>query len=158
MKTRIALMTALAAALLVTLVCFAQNTDLMTTGGIENGRFWNAMSEDSKVAWLVGYRSGILEAALASSSFSNPSANESTLATEVVKLQNRIMGVSFPSGLTFSEVAKSVDQFYDSPENLRVDLRDALGVVLMKTKGVSQSQIDDQISRIRKSAAEVGQP
>ena len=159
MKIRIAGIGALSAALLVTLVCFAQDTtDRMMTGGIQNGRFWNAISQESKLAWLFGYRSGILQAALVSYQNSNPGADGAAGARETLKLQNQIIGISFPADLTYDEIAKSLDQFYDSPENLQVDLRDALEIVVLKTRGVAQSQIDEMISRFRKSAAEKGQP
>jgi len=148
----------LAATLFVTLVCFAQSTDLMLTGGTENGRFWRAQSLEGKVSWLFGYHSGLLEAALVSATYNNPDAASPTLAADGTKLQAQITRISIPSGLTYTEIAKALDRVYDTPENLPIDVPDALRIVLMKATGVSPSKIEEQTSQYRKSAAQERQP
>jgi hypothetical protein len=114
------------------------------------GRFWHIMHDEGKVAWLMGYHDGLLEAALAASVFANPN----TTVEEGIKLQARITQVNFPSGMTYPEIAKALDQFYDTPENLRIDLRDGLQIVLLRSAGMPPSTIEDTIAKYRKQATQ----
>ena len=97
----------------------------MTYGSI-NGRYWNVMSSDAKLAYLLGCSEALIEEA----------------KSEFVKKYK-------PGELSTGEVRTAMDRFYAEPENALIPVIDALKIVAMKANGEIQQNIDFQISVYR---------
>jgi len=59
-----------------------------------------------------------------------------------------------PGRYSVGEVVKSLDQFYDSPENTLIPVVFALRVCVMKFNGASPALVDAVVSGMRKALAE----
>lgn len=106
-----------------------QSLTQMQTYGAFNGRAWRRMDDISQAMFMRGMFEG--------------------LAREVpAKLPNYSSSL-----LTEVEFRRAIDRFYEHPENLLIPVIDSARVVSMTTAGIPQSQIDDQLSGMRRVAA-----
>jgi hypothetical protein len=120
-----------------------QSTPPLGTFGLENGRLWALMTNNEKSAWVSGYENGF--------SFVLASVAVSAEATNADNL--KMLARNFPN-LTVVEVVSAINHFYvDTPENAAVPVAGAMRVVALKSRGASQSEIDDLVASLRKNAA-----
>jgi len=118
------------------------------TGGFCNGRFWNVLDEQTKLAWVEAYSNGVTYAVLTTAVTergADPSRDQAAVAAKIQSI--------FPS-LTWGEVRKALDRFCDSPENGPIPVPEAVRVLSMKVAGVPQAEIDKRIAHARKVAIE----
>jgi len=55
----------------------------------------------------------------------------------------------FPSTMTFGEIIKGLDRFYEEPENLILPVIDGLELFTLKANGVTQEAIDTKAAAFR---------
>jgi len=116
------------------------------TGGFCNGRFWNALDDQTKLAWVEAYSNGVTYALLTtaiSARGADPSRDQEAVTARIQSI--------FPS-LTWGEVRKALDRFYDSPENGPIPMPEAVRVLSMKVAGVPQAEIDRRVAHMRQRA------
>ena len=131
-------------ALLFAVVCFGQAADdPMFTDSFANGRFWKAMNDGQKLAYLVAYKDGLVEGFIASGE------------RDVKDLKSNVDAL-LPRNLTHRETLQAVTRFYDTPENAPIPIRDALEIVVLKADGVAQVVIDEVIADDRRKATNAG--
>ena len=110
------------------------------TGGLLNGRFWNAQTKTMKESFVLGYATGSYDAALLV--FERAGRDGTPLLKEL-----------FPGGMNPSEVAQAVDKFYATPENIRVVVNAAIKIVAMRVAGADDAKIQKATADARASAA-----
>lgn len=105
-----------------------------------DGRYWKAMSDGGRIAYLTGYADGASEGAIESATESDPKrlSNMDAQSKHV-----------FPSNLTFGEIEESLNTFYQVPENRALPISIAIRVVAMKFFPVTQEQIDRFVEKMR---------
>ena len=114
------------------------------TGGFCNGRFWNVLDEQTKIAWIEAYSNGVTYALL-----STTIARSATPADSAA-VSARIESI-FPR-LTWGEVRKALDHFYDAPENGPIPVPEAIRVLSMRVAGIPQVEIDKRVTYMRQVA------
>jgi len=102
------------------------------SAGLYNGRWWKFLEGPYKILWLDTYANGVIY------------ATGVTGDADKVKLL-------LPFGLTFAEASKALDAFYDVPENGAIPIASALQIVTMKSFGIDQAVIDQQINGFRRA-------
>lgn len=122
--------------LMMALPCVAQEAAApVKTLGLVNGRFWLALSHhDGRAGYLIGFHEAI------TSAFG-------------VTLDPHASSMFFSSNMTFAEIEKAVDRFYESPEYLPIPIMAALRIVSMKASGAPQAEIDAELDINRKLSA-----
>ena len=126
--------------LLLSWPCAGQQPTLsMTSGGITNCRFWNAMTIPEKMGWLLGYHDGLFTALGLGGGGG-------------VKNGKDMYEGAFPQGLTNIEIALALDRFCGIPENAPLSLLTANTAVAMKARGVPQPKIDEFVSGVLSKA------
>ena len=117
-----------------------QNSSLTTQTAI-NGRFWHRMLPAEKLGWVTGYEEGLFVMSL-----EGTDAEAKSSCTE--KMAD---GLRFnPWRLTPDEISKSIDIFYETPENGPIPVPAAVAYISLKSSGASQSELNDFITKIRK--------
>lgn len=117
-------------------ILLAQNTDTLTTGTLDNGRFWAQMDSSGKLNWVHGYLDGLKVGAETIGAVPDK---------DFVVQADRLT----PSQLLFSEIIAGVDHFYsDTPENGPIPISNALHVVSAKARGIDPSEIEKKHNRI----------
>jgi hypothetical protein len=104
------------------------------TAGMSYGRLWLSLDSDARIAYLTAIKDILI----------------------ATKPQDE--AEYLPGRYTVAEIAKGVDQFYDSPENTFIPVVFGLRVCVMKFDGASQAVIDAVLSGMRKQLAEAAQP
>ena len=100
------------------------------TTGMANGRLWNSLTPGEKKAYLIGYWD---DWALHASTRTNP-APDGGIEEEY-----------YPRSLGFEEIAKSLDAFYQVPENLNIQVRYALRILTLKVAGMSDARVQSEV-------------
>lgn len=117
--------------MLVILVFLAMNglsqTPPQLSGGMLNGRGWNAYQKAQKASYLMGIHDALGTVKDAPS-----------------------LSHSFPTNLSVGESILAVDRFYEEPENLSIMVMGALRVVALKINGGSQVEVDAETVRLKK--------
>lgn len=114
------------------------------TENMPNGRFWSKLSYEQKECYLIGYKNGIMTAAV----FANGAEPEDKL------LASAILGLQPTRKLSLVEIVQGIDHFYqDTPENAPVVVGAAIGYVGLKAGGAKQSELDDFAASVRKKSA-----
>jgi hypothetical protein len=110
---------------------YAQSTvGIVRTGEMSNGRLWASMSPDIKTMYLTGIK-------------------DILIATKPPEESQYL-----PGRYSVGEIAKSIDHFYDSPENTLIPVVFALRVCVMKFNGASPALIDAVVTGMRRALAE----
>jgi hypothetical protein len=104
------------------------------TAGMSNGRLWLSLDSNAKIVYLTGIK-------------------DILIATKPLDEAEYL-----PGRYSVAEIAKGVDQFYDSPENKLIPIVFGLRVCVMRFNGASQALIDAVLSGMRKQLAEAAQP
>lgn len=104
------------------------------TAGMSNGRLWLSLDSDARIVYLTAIK-------------------DILIATKPPDEAEYL-----PGRYTVAEIAKGVEQFYDSPENTLIPVVFGLRVCVMKFNGASQALIDAVLSGMRKQLAEAAQP
>jgi hypothetical protein len=141
--------------LLASLPCFGQQTTL----GQRNGRFWNSLAGDSKVVYLVALQEGFsLGHSLGRSNvlirvFPGPETKTIDQRIKIMHDGDRDVVEDvrhyFPSTVTFGEIAKGLDHFYEEPENLILPLIDGLELFAQKVNGAAPEAITTTVAARR---------
>jgi hypothetical protein len=109
----------------------AQSTvGIVRTGEMSNGRLWASMSPDIKTMYLTGIK-------------------DILIATKPPEESQYL-----PGRYSVAEITKSIDHFYESPENALIPVVFALRVCVMKFNGASPALIDAVVTSMRKAIAE----
>jgi hypothetical protein len=112
------------------LAAFSVAGQSTNTAGMANGRLWNSLASGEKKAYLIGYWD---DWALHASERTNP-APDGGIEEEY-----------YPRSLGFEEVAKSLDAFYQVPENLNIQIRYALRILTLKVAHVSDARVQGEV-------------
>jgi hypothetical protein len=104
------------------------STDPGFTAGMFNGRMWAGTPQESKAFYLLGVR-------------------EALLATGSNEL-NKYSSEKF----TRAEIARSMDVFYQTPENARIPLTSALEICMMKFNGATLQELEIETLGSRRAA------
>lgn len=110
------------------------------TGGLWNGRFWNAQTPALKGYFLIGYAAGAYDAAL-------------LIYERAGQDGTPILKELFPSGMTSEEVAIALDRFYATPENLPVVINAAIKIVAQRAAGADEATVQRAIANARRAAS-----
>jgi len=132
--------------------CLADElAEQIKTLGQVNGRYWQSLSFDSKVTFLIAFDEGYKLAAPRGITWNLQKivGDEKAAAVdkeikEMFKLESYL-----PEGMSYGEIAKGVDRIYESPENLVIPVKDVLTLVTRKVHGASQADIDQSAARLR---------
>jgi hypothetical protein len=109
----------------------AQSTvGIVRTGEMSNGRLWASMSPDIKTMYLTGIK-------------------DILIATKPPEESQYL-----PGRYSVAEITKSIDHFYESPENALIPVVFALRVCVMTFNGASPALIDAVVTSMRKAIAE----
>ena len=92
-----------------------------------NGRFWNGMKPDLRLAFIIGYMDSF----------------------HAVADDNANQWVPQGNGIAVADVAKGLDKFFAEPENLRFSVVDAIRIFAMKVAGKPQSEIEARMKEMR---------
>jgi hypothetical protein len=111
----------------------AQDQDNSRTWGSANGRYWTVLDFGPKMAYIQGF----VDAASAAQSLDS--------AANTMKM--------FPWGLNNSEIIKSLDRFYGTPENARIPIGMAFFMCRERLDGVAEAVVEKHILGLR---ADVG--
>lgn len=113
---------------------FGQASDMEATDGLYNGRWWLARTDFSvRFAYIQGVVQGIVMA----------------------RPESKMYELLIPSKMSFAEIIRAIDGFYQEPLNGRISIMGALQVTKYKFEGESASVIEMAITRWRKSSAGV---
>lgn len=118
-------------ALTVSCCAYGQDVNAIRTGGLFNGRFWNAASVEGRLGYLMGFNDAL-----------GARGSDGSAAR-------------YLPTLNFAEQQTAVTRFYQEPENLAIPILGALEVITLKVKGGDQSAIDALLARHRKTSNEV---
>ncbi|HEX4137021.1 MAG TPA: hypothetical protein VHY84_20590 [Bryobacteraceae bacterium] len=97
-------------------------SDVMTYGKI-NGRAWRSMPDAAKITYVVGALEGAM------------SASPAEYAAKYMLGE-----------LKTGEVRDAIDRFFAEPENILINVIEALHIVAMRVMGASQQSIDTEVS------------
>lgn len=116
----------------------AQNSDPEVTSGAihaRNGRYWNRLSIQQKLAYLIGFQ----EAAefIALTTVTGP-------YEQFKEVHDRYLGQS-----TFGEIIDSLDAFYAEPANRPLAIIGAMAWYQNKVNGCPAAQLQEQLEKMR---------
>jgi hypothetical protein len=121
----------------VSLPCVGQTSqsgwDQWHTGNQANGRFWNDMA-------TIENASGSTEKSTYLMGFAD--------ALTLPEAKN-----VFPYGLRTEEIVKALDRFFDTPENLRITIANALVVCHERLAGMAEPDLQKLILKMRALSA-----
>jgi len=143
---------------LIVAVCAPQTwSELNTTLGKANGRYWQSLSTTSKLDFLVGFGEGYSAAAPSGIPWDlRQMVGEAKVAAATKALEaSRSLKWYFPEKLSYGEVVKGVDRFYEDPENIRLPITDALEIFTRKVNGATQAELDRVTAYRRQSVRDV---
>jgi hypothetical protein len=104
----------------------------MHTGGLVNGRYWNRLDNAQfKAIYVIGFSDGVNQAG-------KPDDKK----------------LWFPWGMSNAEIVKSLDRFYDTPENLRIAVTNALIVCSARLRGMSEEDVQKMVLLMRQGSVD----
>lgn len=104
----------------------------LLTWGVANGRYWNQLLPVQKVHYVQGFMDGVAMAQSIDSAVNAPK--------------------SIPYGLTNGEIIKSLDRFFDTPENVQIPISLALFICRQRLDGVAEAEVQKHILGLRAGA------
>lgn len=117
------------------------------TGDWPNGRFWQEMTSASRLYFIMGFHEAVGDAVYAG-------------IEEGVKIDfkraDKEVNFFFPH-LSFGEVVKGVDRFYDDPENAPIPIFNAFRLFTYKAKGGTPREYESSLAEARQQAARFAQ-
>jgi hypothetical protein len=123
--------------LLVVAPVFGQASDVWETHGLYNGRWW---LENTDYLARSAYIRGVVQAVI--------------LARPESKLYETVI----PGKMTFAEMIRAIDGFYQEPVNGRISIMGALQVIKYKFEGEPAAVIEMALAQWRKTSADVEPP
>jgi hypothetical protein len=133
-------------AILLSAVCAqAQMPETWRTMGYSNGRYWATMNEDKKLAFVVGYVEAV-------------KFTTAITMDDNVKIERQFEILTGPENLTYAEIIKAIDQFYESPLNGPISIGGAFMVMSMQARGKDQVEIQKFISESRRGSTATPEP
>jgi hypothetical protein len=108
----------------------AQTPENEFTGGVANGRTWQALPSEFRTGFLVGFREGIIAS-------ENDEANR----------------VYISDSATIGQVKKGIDLFYSDPANLAIGIKDASRIFLVRLGGADAATVEALTVKARRMAA-----
>jgi hypothetical protein len=116
----------------------AENKGPSYTGGLSNGRSWQALDKMAKISYVIGYREGVTATSRV--------ATEATLGTTVRQ-------VLAGSSLNNREMADALDRFYQNPLNRPLAISDAVYIVVRQATGGDPKEISKTIRQLRRETS-----
>lgn len=113
------------------------------TDGNWNGRFWKALDQGQKIAFVQGYMDGTEQALMYSSRRQGGFPLYKELASWLMPQ------------LTFEEIASALDRIYEIPENRIIGIRSVIVPICSRSKGFRESEVQKQIEDLRTRAAKI---
>lgn len=113
-----------------------------TTRGWANGRYWQGLSDDSKIQHLYGVEAGLN---LFAEELSYRATTEAQLE-QIEKLRDELM----VGGFRFSDVAQQVDRFYQDSANILIPVDYAYLYSVKKMRGENPDQLQEYLASLRK--------
>jgi hypothetical protein len=102
----------------------------LNTNDMANGRFWNDLAANQKSIYITGLADGLSHA--------------QGLHHGEADVWN-----SYPLGLANGEIAKALDRFYDTPENVQIPVAWALAICRQRLHGEAESEVQNHILSFR---------
>jgi len=102
------------------------------TGVQSNGNYWNALGVAEKAGYLAGYADAL---------------------NEVCIREKITVAARFPFGLRLGDIAKALDRFYDTPENVRIPIAGALLIFNARLVGWAEDTVQQVIVQLRVEAS-----
>jgi len=119
----------------------AQDSSTATweTGGVLNGRYWEALSYPAKLAYLYGFRQGVLVGVA-------QLGGGKTFSPKMAEVINSFQA----AGFTYDDHVKELDRLYADRENIRIPIGQALQYCAIKLRGRStKAQLEQLLIRLR---------
>jgi hypothetical protein len=120
-----------------------------STMGLLNGDFWKMLPDLGKLLYVAGYTDGLTGGCMG-----DPKKLVHTQG-ELDKITKCTAGW-IPKSISLPEIKSRLDMFYAPPENLNIELIDALRIIGMQANGTAQSEIDQQMDAARKGVKRAG--
>jgi hypothetical protein len=110
--------------------------------GRQNGRYWQSLRREMRIAYIVGYFDG------ASTSIIRSQSDPAAISLAAV---NKAVGKLLPV-MSPMEIVSEVDRFYREPLNRRILISDAIRVVALEDRGADRAIVHGEIRRLRRIA------
>jgi hypothetical protein len=127
--------------LLVTTVLIGQSQDKDLTGGSPNGRFWNSLTFDGRLAYVMG----VLDSATAIKVQS-----QGACISQSSRIVEKMFGKSRRA--SYGELVAGITLFYKTAANRPIPVLPSLYYVTMKIEGATKEDLDSFELLLRKSA------
>ena len=125
-------------------ITWAQDiSTLMKTGLSMNGRFWDQLSFDGKMGYVIGAVESIGEVPLHAQKDCG-CVLDATIAT-----MKALYGET--GAALYSETVQAVDAFYKEPANRRIPVIDVMKYVAKKMNGATKQELEDYEAALRRS-------
>jgi hypothetical protein len=124
--------------------------DDITNGG-RNGRGWQSLPREMRLAWVDGYLSGANEGVVGFTIY-GPAVRDTSGKPDFLWAFQQVPQVVrhlFPYGMNFGEVVSAVDRFYEEPLNRRIRVSTVLEILALEAGGADAATVDGVIRRAR---------
>jgi len=126
-------------------ISYAQDlSTTMKTGLAFNGRFWDQLSLDGKIGYVIGVVEGIGEVPY-------HAKNECVCALGAVNETMKALYGEKADAL-YIETAQAIDVFFKEPANRRIAVIDAMKYVAKKMSGATKRELEEYEEVLRKSS------
>jgi hypothetical protein len=123
-------------------------SSIYETNGSPNGRVWTELPEIAKLAYVRGFDSGASTAALVAAADADDNATDANKK----KKANSYVQAIFPVNLTFAEIVKAINEFYEEPLNGPIAISNAVIVVTKQARGTAPKETEQDILDLRRKA------
>jgi hypothetical protein len=128
---------------LIGISCAQDMPTMMKTGVSMNGRFWDRLSLDGKMGYVVGVAEGIGEVP-----FRAPKGC-ACAADALLDTMKALYGEK--ADALYVETVQEIDAFYKEPANKRIAVIGAMKYVAKKMSGATKQELDEYEAALRKS-------
>jgi methionine synthase I (cobalamin-dependent) len=115
----------------------------MKTGVAFNGRFWDQLSLDGKMGYVIGAIEGIGEVPF------HAKKDCACVFDAVVETTKSLYGEK--TDALYIETAQAIDGFYKEPANKRIPVIDAMKYVAKKVCGATKQELEEYEAALRRS-------
>jgi hypothetical protein len=116
------------------------------SGGVLNGRYWEALSNPAKLAYLCGFRQGVLLGVV-------QLGGGTTFSKRMAEVINSFQA----GGFTYDDHIKELDKLYADRENIRIPIGQALHYCSLKLGGTrTKAELEQYLIGLRKDASALG--
>lgn len=132
--------------IILTLLITTLNAQLKSS---RNSNWWDSLDDDKKYDYLVGFLDGMdLGVYFSYRNLKENKGNEQIIKF-IIESYNKNKKKYF-NDLTYRQIIEGMDNFYLELENKSIKPRVAIYIVLLKTSGVGQKDIDEATKYLNK--------